>query len=279
MFATKTERAPLETKDTPGPGTYNLAPKGRTIPREAFSAFGSTSSRFNPQYDETPGPGSYTGEIAPRRVKPQYGKGTAPFVSNSDRFSSKNGGPPGPGAYDGSLLPTHVPFGANTPFHSTVPRFGPVSNRALPLKFDEYAFEDTDPALYPRQKYISKRPFVNREIQPTLGPEILPERSYNINYDGYRPEGSTRGTLGHAPRMGGGASQRQAYSAPGPGTYDPRGATSYRHANSNWSQDPRFKVAGQPIGGDDIGRTYYESTFLTKSHNVTIGSDTMWMRN
>ncbi|EPY26856.1 hypothetical protein STCU_01671 [Strigomonas culicis] len=276
MFVTKSKRSQIGGTETPGPGAYNIGESTeRPMPGQHYSAFGSSTTRFGrDSHHRAPGPGDYTSNIAPRRFRHiQNGNGTAPFVSASHRFGNTWAESPGPGSYDGYRMPKHVSYGAETPFQSTVARFGPSTTRVRNPIFDDYNFSQTDPSLRPQQSRVLHRPFINGPISPTLGPEKLQDRDYIVNYEGYVPPGSTRGTLGLAERDSG---PRKAASAPGPGTYDGHSAASGQFNNSNWARQPRFRNAGEPTHGPASGRTYYESTFITKSHNVTIGSDTLW---
>lgn len=284
MFATKTNRSIEYGSAVPGPGAYELDPMA-TKPKtsdERFSAFGSSTKRFHVDSSVgNPGPGSYTGEIAPRRQRPGY-TGTAAFLSDSERFVDGRRGAPGPGSYDGRLYPKHMDFGGNTPFLSTVPRFARITPEAVP--FDELFNARASHVTPLRASRTGRmRPFIQREISPTLGPEVLPPRSYNVNYDW--PEGTDNPKrFGTAPRFLDVGKPDKANDNPGPGHYFRDDANKYprgtRFDNSNWPRDVRFKSGGHPWGepgNPGPGRYYHEATLLNKTHNATIGSDTTWL--
>lgn len=283
MFVTKTKRTVCGgsgTTDTPGPGTYNIgqppAPDALGS-REQFSAFGSSSARFavGKDADLVPGPGMYTGNIAPRRFRPQEGSGSAAFASTHERFPGQPASSaPGPGTYDARRMPHHNTFGEPMPFGSTVPRFSPVWSQH-PLS-EPLAFSGDLGGQTPRGGV--RRPFVQRKITPSSAPAPLPDRVYNVRYDWPKPASALETTFGTSGRL---PSYRAAASeAPGPGTYTSGGgiaAASQRGGNFSWGRDVRFANGTPTRGTPEPGKYYHSSTFLTKTHNATIGSDTTWI--
>ncbi|KPA86476.1 hypothetical protein ABB37_00627 [Leptomonas pyrrhocoris] len=284
MFVTKTKRTVcggVGDNDTPGPGTYNV---GQSYLRDApgayehFSAFGSSSARFadGKEADRAPGPGTYIGEIAPRRFHPQDGQGSAAFLSMYDRFPERlANSAPGPGTYDGRLLPRHNNFGEPTPFSSTVPRFSPVWSQHPLSKLMVFS-GDPNGGRPPRGGV--RRPFVQRKITPSDAPPPLQDRVYNVRYDWPKPTSTLDTTFGTSVRPPPDASG--ASDVPGPGAYASVGgvaAAGRRPGNSDWGRDVRFAGTAPANGTPDPGKYYHCSTLLTKSHNATIGSDTTWI--
>ncbi|KAK7197959.1 Sperm-tail PG-rich repeat [Novymonas esmeraldas] len=281
MFVTKTKRSAYGhhgVGDTPGPGTYEVgmgAERGATIPREHFSAFGSSSSRFAHGGDgDVPGPGAYTGELAPRRFQPSSGNGTAPFVAAYDRFPGLLVPPtPGPGTYDARRPHRHNSFGEPMPFGSTVPRFSPVWSQhpeSEPLVFSGDPYGGRGPS---RRRM---RPFIHGKIQPSSAPPPLPHRAYDIRYDWPKPASMANTTFGASDRP----DFNHTSAVPGPGTYcglDDVAPAGRRYGNSNWGRDVRFAAGAPSSGSPDPGKYYHTSTFLKKTFNSTIGSDTAWI--
>lgn len=284
MFVAKTKRmvcGDAGNDVTPGPGTYNVgqAPlRDTTGSREQFSAFGSSSARFadDQEVDRAPGPGTYTGDIAPRRFQPQDGHGSAAFLSTSERFPERLAcSAPGPGTYDARRLSRHSNFGEPVPFGSTVSRFSPVwSQHPVPVPI-EFSGDPND-GQAPRSGV--RRPFVQRKISPSSAPPPLPDRAYDVRYDWPKPTSTcetTFGTSGRLPPYAGATND-----TPGPGAYSSTGgiaAVSQRPGNATWGRDVRFAGTSPANSTPDPGKYYHCSTFLTKSHNATIGSDTTWI--
>lgn len=273
MFATNTNRLVYAVKDTPGPGDYEIAGsvlrKGPacTLGR---SAFGTSCPRFDgPNSGESPGPGWYTSEIAPRR--PKYdGRGNVhPFASTADRFSSTAPFVPGPASYDGFKPSKHRSYVGESPFGSTVPRFGPTVALRPAVTFDE-AFGPGGQRRPRRNRPL--RAFESGEIKPTTGLKPLPERNYNVKHDWPKP-GSIHSSFGAAPRLATGVSN----GVPGPGSYIADGSSLAHGGKSSWGREVRFGAASTDAGGTvGPGSYYHDSTFLKKSYNCTIGSDTTW---
>lgn len=270
MFATKTKRSQLPCGDVPGPGTYEATSLFTRQPKtERFSAFSTTASRFSSDNSVTPGPGAYTGELAPRRQHRFNGNETHPFASESNRFYNESSGSPGPGAYDGSKFPKRMAFGGETPFGSTVPRFGRNSR----LWASEGVYHDQRPLRFPR-RVKPQRTFIERDLEPSTVAQPLPDRSYDVRYDWPKPT-SFRSTFGSGPRFA--ASESQS-AAPGPGSYDSSGGfsrTGRQFGNSNWGRETRFCDTSQK-GNPGPGSYYHETTFLKKTFNQTIGSDAVY---
>jgi hypothetical protein len=284
MFVTKTKRTVcgvVGCNDTPGPGSYNIGQlhtRDGLEFREVYSAFGSSSARFadGKEADRAPGPGMYTGEIAPRRFHPHNGHGSAAFLSTHDRFPERlTNSAPGPGTYDVRRLPRHNDFGEPMPFGSTVPRFSPVWSQcplSEPLVFSG------DPRGGPTLRGGVRRPFVQRRISPSSAPAPLPDRAYNVRYDWPKPASARDTTFAASSRSL--PYTTAANDVPGPGSYaSTDGATtaSQRVGNSSWGRDVRFAATAPANGTPDPGKYYHCSTFLTKSHNATIGSDSTWI--
>ncbi|KAG5492813.1 hypothetical protein JKF63_01393 [Porcisia hertigi] len=281
MFATKTKRSICGgsgSNNFPGPGTYDVgldSERDRAIPREHFSAFGTSSSRFAHKTEgNLPGPGAYTGELAPRRFLPKTDSGSAVFLSENERFPGSVVAPsPGPGTYDARLPCRHQHFGEPMPFGSTVSRFSPVwSQRPLsePLVFS--GDPDSGRALGRRRI----RPFIQGKIQPSSAPPPLQDRAYNVRYDWPKPTSMATTTFGTSERL----PLHQNTGVPGPGSYC---GLSYpapggrKHGSSTWGRDVRFSDVVPPSGSPDPGKYYHASTFLKKTFNATIGSDTAWI--
>ncbi|KPI84641.1 hypothetical protein ABL78_6314 [Leptomonas seymouri] len=283
MFVTKTKRTlcgGAGSTDTPGPGTYDAEQSyQRDAPgsHEHFSAFGSSSARFadGKEADRAPGPGMYDGDIAPRRFYPQ-GNGSAAFLSTYDRFPQRlSNSAPGPGTYDWRLLPRHNDFGESMPFGSTVPRFSPVWSRH-PLSEPLIFSGDPNGGRAPRSGV--RRPFVQRKITPSSEPPPLQDRAYDVRYDWPKPTSTLETTFGTSSRMP--PCTSAAVEVPGPGAYIGAGsvaAAGRKPGNSSWGRDLRFVSTAPASGTPDPGKYYYSSTFLKKSHNATIGSDTTWI--
>ncbi|CAJ1035217.1 Sperm-tail PG-rich repeat, putative [Leishmania lindenbergi] len=281
MFVTKTKRSLCGGNgfsDSPGPGTYQpwmASERGATIPREQFSAFGSSSSRFaHGKEGDLPGPGAYTGEIAPRRFHPSTKGNSAAFVSGYDRFpASMAAQSPGPGTYDPRRSRRHHDFGEPMPFGSTVPRFDPVWSqhpRSEPLIFSG----DPDNGRAPSQRRM--RPFIYGKIQPSSAPPPLPHRAYDVRYDWPKPTSMANTTFGTSSRL----PLHQTSAVPGPGSYCELGDAApagRRYGNSNWGRDVRFSEVALSSGTPEAGKYYHASTFLKKTFNSTIGSDTAWI--
>lgn len=282
MFATRTKRSLdlLGAGDTPGPGSYDIDKKatGRSaVPQEHFSAFGTSAGRFPLTRDENPvGPGSYTGEIAPRRFYPTASNGSAAFVSGSDRFPVVPRDAQGQRTYDGQRLPRRKLFGQSMPFGCTVPRFGAVwSQRPQPLLLD---FDDLDNPSQPHYRRRG-RPFIVGDIHPSSAPPPLPERLYNVKYDWPKPTTMRESTFDQEPRLHG--LHAKASDSPGPGHYLGNGVLpphSNRFGNSSWSRDIRF-FDNPTTGNPGAGSYYHDSTFLKRTYNVTIGSDATWIQH
>ncbi|KAG5466978.1 hypothetical protein LSCM1_01156 [Leishmania martiniquensis] len=281
MFVTKTKRPACGGNgftDTPGPGTYQvgmMSERGATIPCEQFSAFGSSSLRFGyGKEGDFPGPGAYTGEIAPRRFHPSTGNGSAAFISAYNRFPGSMAVPtPGPGAYDAEHPRRYHSFGEPVPFGSTVPRFSPVWSQH-PLPEPLVFFGGPDSGRSPSQRRV--RPFIHGKIQPSSAPPPLQSRAYDVRYDWPRPTSLANTTFGISARP----PLHQNSEVPGPGSYCRLGDAALpgrRYANSNWGRDVRFAEVMPSSGVPDPGMYYRTSTFLKKTFNSTIGSDTAWI--
>lgn len=281
MFVTKTKRTVYRGSETPGPGTYNLdqsLQRDAFAPREQFSAFGCSTSRFaaDKDADGASGPGSYTGELAPRRFKPHQGTGSAAFASSYERFPQRvANSAPGPGTYDARQLPRYNSFGEPMPFGTTVPRFSPVWSQhpvPQPIVFSG----DSSGGYTPRGGV--RRPFVQRKITPSIAPPPLKDRAYNVRYDWPKPTSTLDTTFGTSGRLP--ANALAGSDVPGPGTYSGAGGLAgagQRGGNSTWGRDVRFATTAPVSGTPDPGKYYHASTLLTKSHNATIGSDTTWI--
>ncbi|CBZ30943.1 conserved hypothetical protein [Leishmania mexicana MHOM/GT/2001/U1103] len=281
VFVTKTSRSLCggnDLGDSPGPGTYEIgmgSERGGTIPSEYFSAFGSSSSRFvHGKEGDAPGPGAYTGEIAPRRFRPRTGSGSAAFVSAYQRFPALMAAPtPGPGTYDARRPRRHQDFGEPMPFGSTVPRFSPVWSQ----------HPQSEPLIFSGDPYNCRAPnkrrvrsFIPGKIQPSSAPPPLQERSYDVRYDWPKPASMANTTFGMSERP----PLHCTHAVPGPGSYCKLGDTAptgRRYGNSNWGRDVRFTDAAPFSGSPDPGKYYHASTFLKKTFNSTIGSDTAWI--
>ncbi|KAG5491298.1 hypothetical protein JIQ42_01196 [Leishmania sp. Namibia] len=281
MFVTKTKRSAYGVNgftDFPGPGTYQLgmgSERGATIPCEHFSAFGTSSSRFAyGKEGDLPGPGAYTGEIAPRRFRPSAGNGSAAFVSAYNRFAGLMAVPtPGPGAYDAQHPRRHHDFAEPVPFGSTVPRFSPVWSQH-PLSEPLIFYGDPDSGRSLSQRRV--RPFIHGKIQPSSAPPPLQDRTYDVRYDWPKPTSLASTTFGTSTRP----ALHQNSAVPGPGSYCELGDAApagRRYANSNWGRDVRFADVMPCSGIPDPGKYYHTSTFLKKTFNSTIGSDTAWI--
>ncbi|GET92913.1 hypothetical protein, conserved [Leishmania tarentolae] len=281
VFVTKTSRSLCggnNLSNVPGPGTYDIrtgSERGGAIPREHFSAFGSSSSRFAHGKDgDLPGPGAYTGEIAPRRFHPSAGRGSAPFVSAYERFPKEmETGMPGPGTYDARRPRRHEDFGEPMPFGSMVPRFGPVWSQrpqSEPLVFSGDPYNGRAPSKR------RMRPFIPGKIQPSSAPPPLQDRSYDVQYDWPKPVSMANTTFGTSERP----PLYCTNAVPGPGSYcqlDDVAPAGRRYGNSNWGRDVRFTDVTPFSGTPDPGKYYHASTFLKKTFNTTIGSDTAWI--
>lgn len=279
MFATRLPRSQPPVLDTPGPGSYNVLSGLGGRSGSTGVPFGSTAHRFPLNDDsERPGPGSYTGVIALRRPVAESGCGTAAFASRSGRFNGGAETVPGPGAYDGRLLPKHIGFSGETPFGSTVPRFGTTTSH----RANGAPRTVTTPPAPPRfpRRTAPRRSFVDGDISPSDHPKPLPDRNYNINYEWPKPTTTRPSNLGQAPRFAA-ADRRGPADAqtPGPGSYlgtGKAGVQNTRFQNSMWPRDVRFSAA-PTVGGGGPGEYFHATTLLTKSHNATIGSDDTWL--
>ena len=102
--------------------------------------------------------------------------------------------------------------------------------------------------------------------------------AYDVRYDWPKPTSTcetTFGTSGRLPPYAGATND-----TPGPGAYSSTvgiAAVSQRPGNATWGRDVRFAGTSPANSTPDPGKYYHCSTFLTKSHNATIGSDTTWI--
>ncbi|KAH9601382.1 Sperm-tail PG-rich repeat [Trypanosoma melophagium] len=276
-FATKTVRSNIGNKSiTPGPGAYDLQstfqslPQYRTINPENFSAFGSSANRYAPfSHDEGPGPGAYTGEIAPRRPCMGWkGKGTSSFISQTDRDTQPLGSNLGPGIYEAEKPAKHKKYLLHTvPFRSGSPRF-PVSKTA---EINEIYEPRHNVVRVPRRIHpVRLRNDTFNNTSPISASNVSTDRVYDVKYEWTKPTCASKAYLGTAPRF---KTTDLNSSFPGPGHYDVVDKSSLgggRSANGTWGNDGRFKnVSG---GTPGPGYYFYDSTLLKKTLNCTIGS-------
>ncbi|RNF00227.1 hypothetical protein TraAM80_07714 [Trypanosoma rangeli] len=276
MFATKTVRSVFGGKaGTPGPGTYDLPSYFQSLEQyrdanpETFFAFGSSALRYGP-YEPTdlPGPGTYTGEIAPRRPKtlPKT-KGTSSFASETNRNRLPCGTNLGPGAYELSK-PINVRKHqlASVPFRSRLSRF------PSPKRTEAGEIVEPYRTLVRVPRRIHPARFLGDTVvtAPKMGSRsVVPDRVYDVKNDWTKPTCTSGSYLGTAPRF----EKKALNDFPGPGQYDvlkkdlSNGAKSL---NGTWGTDGRFKSGN---GGGDPGPGHYrsDSTFYKKSFNCTIG--------
>ncbi|ORC92070.1 uncharacterized protein TM35_000042840 [Trypanosoma theileri] len=274
-FATKTVRSTIGNKSiTPGPGAYDLQssfqslPQYRAINPEIFSAFGSSANRYAPlSHDGGPGPGAYTGEIAPRRPHMMFkGKGTSSFLSGTDRDTQSSGSNLGPGIYEGEKPAKHKKYMLSTiPFRSSSPRF-PFSKSA---EISEIYEPRRNVVRVPRRIHPVRLRDEIFDTTPRSPSNISPDRVYDVKYEWTKPTCTSKAYLGTAPRF---TKSDVNASFPGPGQYE-TDKTSFgggRSPNGTFGNDGRFKnVAG---GTPGPGYYWYDSTLLKKTLNCTIGS-------
>ncbi|KAG8345583.1 putative Sperm tail PG rich repeat [Trypanosoma vivax] len=271
-FASKTERSTFTANaSNPGPGTYDLPScfesksHYQAANPEAFSVFGSTAARYGPYGPNPyPGPGAYTGEIAPRRIHVNCDdKGTSSFMTGSGRTTEPQRTNLGPGTYDDVKLTREPAYQmASVPFRSNVERFPSpkveqqeivaprrtvlrVPRRVHPVRLRN---NGVDGDAHSRQMELS-----------------LP--MYDADYSYTKPRCNTGGFIGLEPRF---ARQNTKSTAPPPGCYNTPenpvlgGAHSLR---GTFGTDGRFKS----VVDDTLGPGSYwpGSSFLRKSFNQT----------
>lgn len=277
MFATKTGRSAIGSTNTnPAPGAYNLPglftslEEYRTQKPEGFSAFGSSASRHAPlDRNNYPGPGSYTGEIAPRRPQVhQKGKGTSSFVSGTGRNTLPSGTNLGPGVYDTRKLTKQPRYQlASVPFRSLSTRF-PLAKPAP----QEEVFQSRHPVVrVPRRIHPSRLPNESFDrTTHTKSRSVSPDYAYDVKYDWPKPTCTSGSALSTAPRFDDRDPKR---NFPGPGHYDVSKGSfgSSRSLRGTWGTDGRFK-RGPEGGTPGPGYYAYDTTLYKKSFNCTIGS-------
>ncbi|KEG12126.1 hypothetical protein DQ04_01981070 [Trypanosoma grayi] len=277
MFATKTMRSMIGgASKNPGPGAYDIPAMFQTLEQyrnenpENFSAFGSSAPRDKRDWrDNEPGPGAYTGEIAPRRPRAQCkGKGTSSFVSGSERNRLPMGTNLGPGAYGADKPAKMQKYElASVPFRSTLSRF-PISK----LPEETGVFEARHPVVrVPRRIHparVRHETFARSTGNGPVNPST--DRVYDVKYDWPKPSCTSGAYLGTAPRF---KNKDLSNSYPGPGHYDVAekvGSGGSRFMNTTWGTDGRFKRDLECNPGP--GHYSYNSTLLTKTFNCTFGS-------
>ncbi|RNF16467.1 uncharacterized protein Tco025E_05168 [Trypanosoma conorhini] len=277
MFATKTLRSTFGGNvRTPGPGTYDVPSYFQSLEQyraanpEFFSAFGSSAPRYAP-YGPTdlPGPGTYTGEIAPRRPKmPPKTKGTSSFVSETSRKRLPFGTNLGPGAYE-PVMPIKLRKHnlASVPFRSRSQRI------PSPQRADAEGFVESRRPLVRVPRRIHPSRLLDDSLDAaakTDSRSVSPGRVYDVKYDWTKPTCTSGSYLGIAPRF-----EKKALNVfPGPGQYDISNKDLLgggRSLNGTWGTDGRFK-SGDGVGNPGPGHYRYDSTFYKKSFNCTVAS-------
>ncbi|CCW61409.1 unnamed protein product [Phytomonas sp. EM1] len=268
MFVSTTARSQPHITKVPGPGTYEITSGFvKSKPREHFS---STAPRFpNDTNGETPGPGHYTGDIAPRRSRPLKISQTFPLSSTAYRFmDNSNPSTQVSEFYDATPLPKKFHFGGESPFGSTVPRFHQLTS----MHVHEVSDRDTSPPRRPLRfphRVVRTQNSLDHDSKPRMQPMTQHKPFYDIKYDWTKPS-TLKSTFGDSTRND---NIPRNNKVPGPGSYNLE--PHPRLGNSCWGKDVRFiqNIANYTPGA---GAYHHESTFLKKSHNQTTALHTTW---
>ncbi|EAN99776.1 hypothetical protein, conserved [Trypanosoma cruzi] len=277
MFSTKTLRSTFGGDSVnPGPGSYNLPSYFQSLDEyrvanpESFSAFGSSAPLHAPGPTDSPGPGAYTGDIAPRRPKaPPKTKKACTFGSGTGRNRMPPGTNIGPGAYEPTKPNKLQKYQlASVPFRSQSPRF--PSSKSTEV---EGIFEPRRPVVRVPLRIHPPRPRDSAiNVAAKMSSRKVPlDPVYNVNYDWPKPTCTSGSYFGTAPRF---EKKDSKTSIPGPGQYDISEKPSLGGGgslNGTWGTDGRF-TSGNEVGNPGPGHYRYESTFYKKSFNSTIGS-------